>query len=99
MFFTGLDLPAIDTFGPQRMRAQAHNLYAQARFPAIFTNSILINRIRIETPIKAISPVVLPPAETKRLPYAPMCRPRQLVLNHPLGSRVNRDEAAFGSLA
>ena len=58
MFFTGLDLPAIDTCGPQRMRAQAHNLYAQARFPAIFTNSILINRIRIEMPIKAVSPVV-----------------------------------------
>src|SRR5271165_5330187 len=30
--------------GAQRMRAQAHYLYAEAGFPAIFTNDILINR-------------------------------------------------------
>jgi hypothetical protein len=77
-FFTGLDLPAIDTGGPQRMRAQAHNLYAQARFPVIFTNNILINRIRIEMPIKAISPVVCHRPKQNAFHIAPMSRPRQV---------------------
>jgi hypothetical protein len=28
-----------------------------------------------------------------------MSRQRQVIINHPLGSRVNRDEADFGPLA
>jgi Resolvase, N terminal domain len=60
--------------GPQRMRAQAHNLYAEAGFPAIFTNNILINRIRIEMPIKATRPVVRHRPEQSAFHIVPMSR-------------------------
>src|ERR1700733_1977046 len=78
------------------MCAQAHNLPAEAGFPAIFPNNILINPIRIEMPIKATRSVVCHWTEQSAFHVAAMSRQRQVILNHPLGSRVNRDEANFG---
>jgi hypothetical protein len=80
------------------MRAQAHNLCAKAGFPAIFSNNILINRIRIEMPIKTTRSVVCHRPEQSAFHIPPMSRQRQVILNHPLGSRVNRHEADFGPL-
>ena len=73
--------------------AGSQNLCAEAGFPPIFTKNILINRIRIEMPIKATRLVVCHRPEQSAFRGAAMPRQRQIILNHPLSSRVNRDEA------
>ena len=85
--------------GAQRMHTEAHNLGAEAGFQTIFANNILIDRSRIEMPIKATGAVVFHRPEQSAFDIAPMSRQRQIILNHPLGSRINRDEADLGPLA
>jgi hypothetical protein len=81
------------------MHTQAHNLGAEAGFQAVFANDILIDRGRIQVPVKATGPIVL--HRPKRSPFdiAPMASQCQIIFNHPLGSCVNRNEADLGPLA
>jgi hypothetical protein len=44
---------------PQRMHTQALNLGAEAGFQTVLANNILIDRGRIQVPIKATGPIVI----------------------------------------
>src|ERR1700693_3660409 len=81
------------------MHTQAHNLGAEAGFQAVLANNILIDRGRIQVPIKAAGPIVLHWPEQSTSDIAPMSCLCQIIFNHPLGSCVNRNEADLGPLA
>ena len=81
------------------MHTQAHNLGAEAGFQAVFANNILIDRRRIQVPIKATGPIVLHRPEKSPFDIAPMASHCQIIFNHPLGSCINRNEADLGPLA
>src|SRR6202011_6240676 len=58
--------------GTQRMHTQAHNLGAEASFQASLANDILIDRGRIQVPVKATGPIVLHRPEKSPFDIAPV---------------------------
>jgi hypothetical protein len=54
------------------MHTQAHNLGAEAGFQAVLANNILLDRGRIQVPIKATGPIVLHRPEKSPFDIAPM---------------------------
>jgi len=67
------------------MHTQAHNLGAEAGFQAVLANNILIDRGRIQVPIKATGPIVLYRPEKSPFDIAPMSWAR--IFSENLASR------------